>query len=244
MAHILVVEDEPDLLWAVAYSLRDDGHEVDMATDGVKALDSIRRSRPDLIVLDIVMPGLDGLQVCRTLRRDPSLASVPILFLTVRDSIEDIVAGLSEGADDYLVKPFDLRVLRARVKALLRRAQALAAASAGSVEQPPRLTVGAITLHLHLRQVEVGERSVQLSPAEFNLMRYLMTHPGQVLSSHELLQRVWNYPPATTDLSLVRWYIKNLRAKIEPDPAQPRYIRTVHRHGYLLESSPCADPGD
>jgi DNA-binding response OmpR family regulator len=241
MTCILVVDDEPDLVWAVEYSLRDEGYEVYTARDGVEALAAARGRRPDLIILDIVMPRLDGLQVCQTLRRDPSLAAVPILFLTVRDTIEDLVTALDEGGDDYLAKPLDLRVLKARVKALLRRAGPEAGAGLGYTAQEALLVREPITLDLRLRQVHVNGRCAQLSPAEFNLLRYLMTHAGQILSSQELLQRVWNYPPGTADLSLVRWYIKNLRTKIEPDPLSPCCIRTIPRHGYILDQPPSGD---
>jgi len=230
MPRILVVDDEQDLVWAVRQSLSDEGHEVLTAYDGVEALDVARRHHPDLVILDIAMPRLDGLQVCRKLRRDPTLAAVPILFLTVRSAIEDRVKGLDEGGDDYLAKPFNLEELKARVRALLRRGRPAPEGSPG-----PLLVASLLVLDLHTRQVRVREKVVQLTPIEFKLLHYLMTHPGEVFSSRQLLRRVWGYPPESADPGLVRWHIKNLRTKIEPDPTHPFYIRTVHRHGYMFE---------
>jgi DNA-binding response OmpR family regulator len=234
MARILLVDDEQDLVWAVQHSLSDESYEVLTAYDGVEALTIARRHRPDLVILDIVMPHLDGLQVCQRLRRDPTLAAVPILFLTGRSAIEDRITGLDEGGDDYLVKPFDLQELKARVRALLRRRRSASEGGPGSEGQDSLLVVGPLTLDLHTCQASVGEKTVQLTPTEFDLLHHLMIHPGEVFSSLQLLQQVWGYPPETADPGLVRWHIKNLRAKIEPDPANPVYICTVPRHGYIL----------
>jgi DNA-binding response OmpR family regulator len=235
MARILLVDDEQDLVWAVRHSLSDEGYEVLTAYDGVEALAVARRHRPDLVILDIVMPRLDGLQVCHRVRRDPTLAAVPILFLTVRSAIEDRLKGLDEGGDDYLVKPFDLRELKARVKALLRRGRSAPEGGPGPEGRGSLLVVGPLTLDLYTRQVRVGEKSIQLTPAEFDLLHHLMTHPGEVFSSQQLLRQVWGYPPETADPGLVRWHMKNLRAKIEPDPVRPVCIRTVPHHGYILD---------
>ncbi|HBY95270.1 MAG: response regulator transcription factor [Ardenticatenaceae bacterium] len=232
---ILLVDDEQDLVWAVRHSLCDEGYEILTAYDGLEALAVARRHRPDLVILDIVLPGLNGLQVCRRLRRDPTLAAVPILFLTVHSTIDDRVAGLDEGADDYLIKPFDLRELKARVRALLRRGHPTRDEGQASNGRNPLLVVGALALDSHSRQAHVAEKSVQLTPAEFDLLRYLMIHPGEVFSSQQLLLQVWGYDPETAEPGLVRWHIRNLRTKIEPDPSDPLYIRTVPRHGYILD---------
>jgi len=232
---ILVVDDEKDLVWAVRQSLSDEDYEVLTAYDGVEALDVARHHRPDLIVLDIIMPRLDGLQVCRRLRRDPTLAAVPILFLTERSTIEARVEGLDEGGDDYLTKPFDLGELKARVRALLRRARSAPEGGPKNADHGPLLVVDPLALDLHSCQVHVGQKTVQLTPTEFKLLHHLMVHPGEVFSSQQLLQQVWGYPPRTADPGLVRWHIKNLRTKIEPDPAHPVYIRTVPHHGYTFE---------
>jgi DNA-binding response OmpR family regulator len=274
MARILLVDDEQDLVWAVQHGLNDEGHEILTAYDGLEALAIARRHRPDLVILDIVMPRLDGLQVSRRLRRDPTLAAVPILFLTVRSTIEDRVAGLDEGGDDYLVKPFDLGELKARVRALLRRVRMSRSSTPGHPADGPGpedqdflLVIGPLTLDLRSRQVRVrekpvqfsylvagtvsitdtlsrsstpgqqGEKTVQLTPAEFDLLHHLMLHPGEVFSSTQLLRQVWGYPPETADPGLVRWHMRNLRAKIEPDPAHPLYLLTIPHHGYILATN-------
>ena len=234
MVRILVADDEQDLAWALRHSLTDEGYEVICAYDGLEALKLARSDRPDVIILDIAMPVLDGLEVCRRLRRDPALAAVPILFLTVRRDPEDRVRGLNHGSDDYLVKPFDLRELKARIRALLRRSQRHTARLPSS--EDTELVVGSLTLDLNRKLGKLGERSVRLTPTEFALLRYLMLHPGQLFSSQELLRAVWRYDPAATAPSLVRWHIRNLRFKIEPDPSQPTYLRTASRHGYFLAS--------
>ena len=233
---ILLVDDEADLVWAVQRSLCDEGYEVFTAGDGVEALAVMPRRRPDLIILDIVMPRLDGIQMLHQLRRDPNLAAVPILFLTSRSAIEDRIKGFDEGADDYMVKPFDLRELKARIKAILRRSQH------GPTEAPDQtehalLTFGALTLNLHTYRVQVGETEAQLTRAEFDLLYYLMAHPAQVFSSRQLLKEVWDYAAGTADPGLVRWHIKNLRSKLGDDPDRPVYIHTVPHHGYILEQS-------
>ena len=235
MTRILVVDDEQDLVWAVRRSLSDEGHEVLTAYDGMEALAIARRHRPDLVILDIAMPRLDGLQVCRRLRRDPTLAAVPILFLTVHSGIQDRIKGLDEGGDDYLTKPFDLEELKARVRALLRRARSVLEGGLEAEGPGPLLVAGPLVLDLHTRQVHLGEKAVQLTPTEFDLLYHLMTHPGEIFSSRQLLRQVWGYPPKSADPGLVRWHVKNLRTKIEPDPAHPVYIRTVPRHGYIFE---------
>jgi len=244
MAQILLVDDEQDLVWSLRHSLSDEGYEVLTAYDGVEALNAARRHRPDLVILDIVMPRLDGLQVCRRLRRDPTLAAVPILFLTVCSTIEARIKGLDEGGDDYLVKPFDLGELKARVRALLRRSRSDLGRRPEAEGRGPTLVVNSLALDLHTCQVHVEEKTMQLTPTEFDLLHHLMTHPGEVFSSQQLLQQVWGYPPRTGDPGTVRWHIKNLRDKIEPDPAHPVYILTVPRHGYMFErrGSPPTQP--
>lgn len=238
MTCILLADDERDLVWAVEHNLRHDGYQVLAAYDGTEALALARRQRPDLIVLDIVMPGLDGLQVCRKLRQDPILAATPILFLTVRSSIEDRISGLNEGGDDYLVKPFDLGELKARIRALLRRDPSAAMKEGDTEGAGSLLSVGDLTLNLKTCQIRVAGRIKQLTPTEFELCYYLMTHPGEAFSSKQLLQRVWDYAPQTADPSLVRGHIRNLRAKIEPDPQHPVYIHFIPSHGYLLKEHP------
>ncbi|MDR7420477.1 MAG: response regulator transcription factor [Armatimonadota bacterium] len=228
MARILIVDDERDLVWAVSRSLTAAGHETIAAYGGAEALAAARRHHPDCVILDIMMPHMDGLQVLQALRRDPKLGTVPVLCLTARRAVEDRVRALSEGADDYLCKPFDLRELHARVTALVRRAQPRVPPS------PGRLVAGPLELDVAGRRVHTDGRFVALTPTEFDLLYHLMSRQGEVFSSQDLLTMVWGYPPDTSDEGLVRWHVKNLREKIEQDPARPVYLRTVPRHGYVL----------
>lgn len=231
---ILLIDDDIELVRSLRLVLAQDGYEVLTAYNGLEGLQTAHQMRPDLIVLDVNMPWMDGLEVCRRLRldADPVLRRVPILFLTSLNSVDDHVTGLDTGADDYLDKPFQSKELKARVRALLRRSEA-----AGKLPEtaPHELTVGSLTLHLQACWVrrEQGEL-VQLTPGEFDLLYHLMTHPERPYSSQDLLEEVWDYAPGTADPSLVRWHIKNLRQKIEPDAKQPCLIRTVSRFGYML----------
>jgi DNA-binding response OmpR family regulator len=230
----MIADDERDLVWAVQRSLTDDGYHVSCAYNGEEALVVARDKHPDLIILDIIMPRMNGLDVCESIRKDPELASTPILFLTVRNTVQDRVQGLDYGSDDYLSKPFDLRELKARVRALLRRGPATPTDSAEAKSPASLLELYPLALNLHTRQLALDDKVVQLTLAEFQLLHHLMTHPAQVFSSEELLQRVWGYTWGTTDSSLVRWHVKNLRAKMEPDPDHPTYLRTVPHQGYIL----------
>ncbi|MFQ5596123.1 MAG: response regulator [Anaerolineae bacterium] len=242
-ARILLVDDEPDLVWAVNYSLSDEGYEVLTAFDGVEALDIARRQQPDLIILDIMMPGLDGLQVCREVRRDFTLGAVPILLLTALRSTDDMVTGLDEGADDYLVKPFEMEILKARVRALLRRGRS-APDETPELDHQRFLVVGAVALDLYSRQVRVGEKTERLTPTEFDLLHHLISHPGEVFSSQDLLEQVWGYSSELYSAGLVRWHIQNLRTKIEPDPTRPIYIQNVRGHGYMFDRRKTPRSGD
>lgn len=231
---ILVIDDERDLLWALQRSLGDEGYEVHTAEDGMQGLQWARAHHPHLIILDVAMPRMDGIQLCRELRGDPTLAATPVLFLTVRGEVGDRVRGLNAGGDDYLAKPFATAELKARVRALLRRVPA--AVEPELERQDYLLVVGSLILDLHRRQARVGDKAVTLTPTEFDLLYYLMTHPDEVFSSESLLQALWGYVPNPASANTVRWHIKNMRRKLEPDPDKPIYIRTVSRHGYMLSS--------
>jgi DNA-binding response OmpR family regulator len=228
MAKVLVADDEETVAQAIEHALRRD-HQVWVTHNGIEALKAARQVNPDLIVLDIVMPGMSGLEVCRELRHDPLLKSIPILFLTGLIRVEDKIEGFEAGADDYLTKPFDIRELTWRVKAILRRAE---------VELPvvkaSQIKIGMLTLDCQAYEVDTGDKKVLLTPIEFCLLYHLMTHPDDIFSSERLLHEVWDYPSDTGSPDLVRMHIRNLRHKIEPDSRNPRFILTVSRHGYTI----------
>ena len=231
-ARVLVVDDEPDLLWALRHTLTGDGYELDTASDAAAALTLVEEGRPDLILLDVVMPGVDGFELCRRLRRDPRFASVPIIFLTALLDTADRIKGLDEGADDYVSKPFDLGELKARIHAVLRRAgerrpNESAASSTLPLEQ--------LRLDLKAKSLDVRGEPVSVTPAEFTLMAFLIAHPGEVFDARQLLDQVWGYPPGAGTADLVRWHIKNIRKKIELAPQNPAIVRTVRPYGYMLD---------
>jgi DNA-binding response OmpR family regulator len=227
MARILVVDDDRDVAGTIERTLRRKDHQVVVAYSGVQALQLIQGQRPDLVVLDIMMPRMDGIEVCQRIRTLPNVASVPILFLTAKGKIEDKIVGFEAGADDYLTKPFDLRELELRVKALLRRSLPT------EVPKAP-LEVGSLSLDPRTFELSVDNNTLLLTPVEFELLYYLMRHAGEVISTERLLQEVWEYPPGTGDPNLVRAHIRNIRSKIEPAPDNPTYIKTISRHGYII----------
>jgi DNA-binding response OmpR family regulator len=229
MGYILAVDDDEPVLRSVKRVLENADFTVRTASNGQDALKMIAHERPDLVVLDIIMPGLDGLEVCRRIRADPYIAKVPILFLTAKGRPNDVAQGLDAGGDDFLTKPFEVVELPARVRALLRRAPG------GALDtEAEYLTVGDIKLHATRAEVHVGERAVELTSIEHQLLHYLMLHAGQPIPALQLLRDVWQYPVGTGDPILVRVHIGNLRAKIEPQPDTPRYILNVRGRGYVL----------
>jgi len=232
---ILVVDDEPALRETVSYNLERQGYAVLAAGDGREALALARQEHPDLIILDLMLPGMDGLEVCRVLRQE---SNVPILMLTARAEEVDRVVGLEIGADDYLTKPFAMRELLARVKALLRRVRLLREEAATAAAAPDAaLTVGDLAVRPAERTASVRGRPLTLKPREYDLLEYLVRHRRLALSRDQLLQEVWGWDYAggsrTVDVH-VRW----LREKIEDDPAHPRYIVTVRGVGYRLNDPP------
>jgi DNA-binding response OmpR family regulator len=229
---ILIVEDEASLQETLAYNLRKQGYQVDTAADGHSALQVARRLKPDLILLDIMLPVLDGFEVCRILRQE---TNVPILMLTAKDEEIERVIGLEMGADDYLTKPFSMRELQARVKALLRRVRL----DRSEYEQKPEfvaeiLVFDNLELDLTRRELRLDGRALPLKPKEFDLMTFLARHRGQVLTRDLLLERVWGWDfsggSRTVDVH-IRW----LREKIEAEPANPSRIVTVRGIGYRFE---------
>ncbi|MCX7623755.1 MAG: response regulator transcription factor [Thermomicrobium sp.] len=230
MARILLVEDDETLQLTIRYNLERAGHEVTCVSDGETALEHAHASRPDLVILDVMLPGLDGFEVCRRLRER---STVPILILTARDDEIDRVLGLELGADDYLTKPFSMRELVARVKALLRRRELLARELGSEPAADQYLTVGPLRIDLAQRRVWRDEREVPLKPREFELLAYLARHRERVCRSEEILRAVWGYE-TFGDHRTLAVHVHGLREKLEDDPRHPRLIETVRGIGYRL----------
>lgn len=218
---ILVVDDEPKIVKLARDYLEKSGFQVLTAGDGQTALVMARRERPDLVVLDLMLPGMDGWDVCRTLRRE---SDVPIIMLTARAEESDQIVGLELGADDYVTKPFSPRALVARVRALLRRAQ-------NQLKMPDTLRLNGLEIDLQGHRVTVDDEPLHLTPNEFRLLVVLAQHPGQTLSREQLIEQVHGAAAAGFDRSIDS-HIKNLRRKLEPNPTQPRFIETVYGVGY------------
>jgi two-component system response regulator MprA len=223
MAHILVVDDEPAVRRALERALRLDSYEVELAEDGEQALDRLSERPADAVVLDVMMPGIDGIEVCRRMRAAGD--KTPVLMLTARDAIDDRVIGLDVGADDYLVKPFALRELQARLRALLRRA-------GDGDEDGELLRFADLVLDPVAHEVHRGERLVELSKTEFLLLELFMKHPRQVLTRSTIFENVWGYDFGPTSNAL-GVYIGYLRRKTE-DGAEPRLLHTVRGIGYVM----------
>jgi two-component system OmpR family response regulator len=223
-ARLLVVDDEPNIRELLSASLRYAGFEVATAADGQQALALADSFRPDLLVLDVMMPGLDGFGVVRRLRQ--SGRHTPVLFLTARDAAEDKVSGLTLGGDDYVTKPFSLDEVLARIRAVLRRS-----AGAQQVSEAPRLSFADIELDEESHEVIKAGEVISLSPTEFKLLRYLMANAGRVLSKAQILDHVWNYD-FQGDSSIVESYVSYLRRKV--DAVEPRLIHTIRSVGYVL----------
>lgn len=225
---ILIVEDDRTLLDTLKYNLRKEGYDVVTAIDGSEALDLARREKPDLIVLDIMLPKMSGFEVCRVLRKD---MNVPILMLTAKVDETDKIVGLEIGADDYMTKPFSLRELLARIRAMLRRSK--------MAEMPPKadealLKVGDIEIDIARHRVSKGGTALQLTAKEFDLLAFLARNKGFVFSRDRLLEKVWGYDFAG-DTRTVDVHIRWLRQKIEADPDNPKRLITVRGTGYKLE---------
>lgn len=230
MADILVIDDDSEVLGTVQRALSRDDHEIRIAESPAQARALLSYQRPHLIILDIMMPGQDGLSFCKELRANPMYDEVPILFLSARWRTDEIVQGLDAGGDDYISKPFELKELTARVRALLRRYP-----QHKSSNEP--LVVGDISLDPTTCQVSTKVlHDRQLTLTEFRLLHHLMSVPNHAHSIRELLDRVWQYPPGTGDPDLVRAHIRNLRAKLEDDPGSPQHIHTIHGVGYMVRS--------
>ncbi len=241
---ILVVDDEDVLTETIAYNLEQEGYQVITAGDGTSALNAVHNEHPDLIVLDIMLPGIDGLEVCRQLRREDDTAMVPIIMLTAKSDEIDKVVGLEVGADDYVTKPFGRRELLARVRSLLRRAdypsvtEERLASQENSVESQPvsrnkELVAGPLRIDLASRWVNCRGQDLELQPKQFDLLTYLVRNRGTVLTRDQLLHNVWGYDYAG-DTRTVDVHIRWLREKLEEDPANPKFIQTVRGVGYVF----------
>jgi DNA-binding response OmpR family regulator len=232
---ILVVEDELTLQETLVYNLKRQGYEVEAVGDGLVALDAARRMRPDLILLDLMLPGIDGFEVCRILRQE---MNTPILMLTARDEEIDRVVGLELGADDYMSKPFSMRELMARVKARLRLVRLIreevgsnAPANSGPATA---LNFEDLLLDLNRREMRLNSQLIPLKPKEFDLLTFMAQHKGQVLTREIILEKVWGWD-YVGDSRTVDVHVRWLREKIEPDPASPRRIVTVRGSGYRFD---------
>jgi two-component system OmpR family response regulator len=222
--HVLVVDDEPNIAELLAMALRLEGWQISVATSGSKALTAARKQAPDAVVLDLMLPDFDGLEVMRRLRaHDPD---IPVLFLTAKDSVEDRVAGLTAGGDDYVTKPFSLEEVVARLRALLRRT------GVSEGKSTSRLVVGDLILDEDSHEVERDGRPINLTATEFELLRYLMRNPRRVLSKAQILDRVWNYDFGG-QANVVELYISYLRKKV--DAGREPMIHTMRGAGYVLK---------
>jgi two-component system KDP operon response regulator KdpE len=225
---ILVVDDEPQIRRVMRTTLTATGYEVSDARSGEEAVEKLGDEKFDLILLDVNLPGMSGLEACRVIRRETLVPDVAIIMLTVRNAEKDKVEALDAGADDYVVKPFGTPELLARIRAALRRAP-LPQDSA-----PERISLRDVEVDFVSRQVTVRGRHVRLTPKEFDLLRYLVTHPNKVIPHRELLQAVWG-PDYGDEVEYLRVFVNQLRKKIEPQPAKPRYLLTEPWVGYRLE---------
>jgi DNA-binding response OmpR family regulator len=244
---IMVVDDEAVLVETIAYNLEQSGYQVITVADGSSALEAASSETPDLIILDIMLPGIDGLEVCRRLRREQNTATTPIIMLTAKGDEIDKVVGLEVGADDYVTKPFGRRELLARVRALLRRAVLPPSPSSSPVTEEkngkeptsdPRssarvLAAGSLSIDLAGRRINCRGQDMELQPKQFDLLTYLVRNRGTVLTRDQLLHNVWGYDYAG-DTRTVDVHVRWLREKLEEDPANPKLIQTVRGVGYVF----------
>jgi DNA-binding response OmpR family regulator len=230
---VLVVEDDPTLLDVLRYNLAKEGYEVLTAADGAAGLEAARGGQPDLVILDVMLPKIDGYEVCRILRRE---TTVPIMMLTAKTEETDRVVGLEVGADDYVTKPFSMRELMARVRAMLRRTEMMKREAVSSAGAPaPCVRVGEFEIDAARHKASRGGAAVELSRMEFALLEFLARNQGRVFSRDQLLERVWGYD-FSGDTRTVDVHVSWLRHKIEADPAHPRHLLTVRGVGYKFEA--------
>jgi two-component system, OmpR family, response regulator RpaA len=262
--NILVIEDDEIVSRTIERCLRGDEFHVTIGGTGVEGLQKARRQPPDLIILDVIMPGMDGYAVCREVRADPLLKDIPILFLTAKSKDEDKITGFTAGADDYLSKPFNLDELTLRVRAVLRRTRNQMAQRSDEATRPftlgglfnkPKSSVRekaeqdqesgkhAISIRGYVLDTQTYElttpkaNKLRLTPVQFDLLYHLMSHPGEIFSPGRLLDEVWDYPTDAGSPDLVRVHIKNLRERIEVDPHSPKFLETVPGYGYTIRAN-------
>lgn len=221
MIKILIIEDDPSIGKLLLRSLLFEGYDVEMATDGYQGLEMFIKHRPDLIILDLMLPGLDGIEVCQRIREE---SDAPIIMLTARDSVDDRVLGLDSGADDYVTKPFDVDELLARVRAQIRRIE--------SAPQKRILKFADLVMDTGARSVYRGDREIELTAREFDLLELFMRHPNQVLSRSQIYEEIWNYDFGG-ESNIIEVYIRYLRTKLEAE-GEPRLIHTKRGAGYIL----------
>lgn len=233
MPTVLVVDDEKNILELISFALQKEGYHVLTATDGEEALRTAKEDVPDLIILDVMLPGQDGFEVCKLIRSTTVISNIPIIMLSARTDVVDRVLGLEFGADDYLTKPFSPRELATRVKANLRRSNGMIN-STGLGTKAKEIKHNALIILPEKYEVYIDGKRVNLSPKEFEILLLLATHPGRVFSREALLERLWGFD-LIRETRTVDVHIRYLRQKIEPDPAHPIYIETVRGVGYRFK---------
>lgn len=229
MEKILIIEDEPSILTLLSFNLEKSGYQVITAMDGKVGLEKAKKEQPDLIVLDLMLPGMDGIDICKSLRMDKN--NTPILMLTAKDDVLDKILGLELGADDYMTKPFSPREVVARIKAILRRAKVSGQAPRG---EKSKISLGPLEINEEKYEAFFQSIRLELTPKEFELLLYLAKNEGRVMTRDQLLNAVWDYD-FVGDSRIVDVHISHLREKIETDTKQPRYIKTIRGLGYKFE---------
>jgi DNA-binding response OmpR family regulator len=233
---ILVIDDADNIIEFIRLGLRYEGFQVEAASDGEQGVTAAVRLNPDLVILDLMLPGIDGLEVCRRLRANPTTSDIPILMLTAKDEVSDRIVGLQTGADDYLTKPFDFYELLERVRAILRRQKRAKSGQAGEGgdSNGQVLQFEDLRLNTATREVTRGGRQIELTATEYNLLHLFMSYPRQVLDRQTILNRVWGYD-FLGETNIIEVYVRYLREKIEDSPSSPRLIQTVRSVGYILK---------
>jgi DNA-binding response OmpR family regulator len=243
VSNILVIEDDSLVARTIERCLRGNEYHVQVVNTGVAGLKAARNKIPDLVILDVMMPGMDGYTVCKEMREDALLKDVPVMFLTAKNKVEDKIVGLSVGADDYLAKPFNVDELLLRVKAILRRTQPDRGSSKSKPSSHPQqqsdpvIRIGEYTLDTRTYTFSSPRKGkIRLTPVQYTLLYHLMSHPNKIFSPALLLDEVWDYPSDTGSADLVRVHIKNIREVVEDDPKNPIFIRTVQGYGYTIQT--------